>query len=177
MNGERLLEQEIEEVARRALKVAAAFPGSDKQAIETSISFNRTVLTFQQTGSEALTVPGMPSMTQTRFELLSALHFAASRRLSHGEIARALNMGVSNVTRLVGVLEQDRLVERVQSASDKRVSYVHLTPAGEEALLVFTPRIISLMESGLRGFSSEERALLGSFLARLRTNLVEGRGD
>ena len=50
-------------------------------------------------------------------------------------LAEVLSTGASYVSKIVGRLEQDGLVERTVDPTDRRATLVSLTPAGEAAAL------------------------------------------
>ena len=177
MNREIRLEEVRDDLGGRALRFSERFPEADALAVQVSISFNRTVLAVIARTAQALTEPGFPTMTNTRFELLRTLYLAASGRLSHGELAGDLNMGLSNLTHFVDSLEEEGLVERVPSATDRRVSLVQLTGRGAEACQVFMPRLARLFEVGLAGFSQDEKAALRDLLTGLCANLLADADD
>jgi DNA-binding MarR family transcriptional regulator len=57
-----------------------------------------------------------------------------SERMSFGELAERLKLGVNTVTELVARAEQAGLVVRERSERDARVTYLRLTPEGERML-------------------------------------------
>ena len=68
------------------------------------------------------------------YEALSVLSFAHGRRMKRVELARALVLSPSAVTRLLEGLEATGLVERAACSGDLRVTYAQLTDAGAERL-------------------------------------------
>jgi DNA-binding MarR family transcriptional regulator len=99
--------------------------------------------------------------------LLSLSH-AEGGRMRRVDLADDLMLTASGVTRLLEGLEQGGFVERGECASDRRVTYAVLTPAGRE-------KLEAASESHLAGvsaffeerFSAEEIEQLTSLLARL----------
>ncbi|WP_328891047.1 MarR family winged helix-turn-helix transcriptional regulator [Streptomyces sp. NBC_00316] len=65
-------------------------------------------------------------------EYLSLMHLseAPGRRLRMHELARAVEMSLSGTTRIVGRLESDGFIERVQCERDGRGWHASLTDAG-----------------------------------------------
>ncbi len=63
-------------------------------------------------------------------EALRILAAAPMGRLRMSDLAAALSMTISGVSRLVDQMEVALLVERVRCPSDGRVTYVHLTDLG-----------------------------------------------
>ena len=95
---------------------------------------------------------------------------APGQRLRPVEIARAVLLTRSGITRLVQGLERAGLVERVECPDDARGFLVALTPAGLEL-------VRSARETHLEGvaelftdrYSDEELATLAELLERLPT--------
>jgi DNA-binding MarR family transcriptional regulator len=73
-------------------------------------------------------------LTLSDFDVLAQLAQAPGRRLRPVELARAVLLTRSGVTRLVHGLERAGLVERVPSPDDGRSTLVHLTAAGRDVL-------------------------------------------
>lgn len=71
-------------------------------------------------------------VTLPRFDLMAQLDKAPDG-LSLGEVSRRMMVSNGNVTGLVERLAEDGLVERRASDTDRRSTYVRLTPAGRAA--------------------------------------------
>ena len=68
------------------------------------------------------------------WEVLVILSKAPATRLRMVDLSRRMLVSKSNVTQLVDKLEQAGLIEREASASDRRLVYATLTPAGTGAV-------------------------------------------
>jgi DNA-binding MarR family transcriptional regulator len=68
------------------------------------------------------------------YEVLITLRSAPGRRLRMAELADAVLLSRSGMTRLVDRLERDGLLVRDTCASDARGCFAVLTPAGDELL-------------------------------------------
>jgi DNA-binding MarR family transcriptional regulator len=77
---------------------------------------------------------GAHGLTLSDYDVLVQLARAPERRMRNIELAKAVVLTRSGVTRLVDGLERDGLVKRASCASDKRGSFVLLTPQGLERL-------------------------------------------
>ena len=73
-------------------------------------------------------------LNQTRWAVLRMLRGAGEHGLSHSVIAERLLMGSPDITRMVDRMEEEGLVERKRSESDRRVVLHCLTGAGRELL-------------------------------------------
>jgi DNA-binding MarR family transcriptional regulator len=77
---------------------------------------------------ERLSSQNLPSLEW--YDVLWALEQAPKGRLRMGELAEAIVISRSNLTRLVDRLATPGLVERDRDCSDRRGAYAVLTPAG-----------------------------------------------
>src|SRR5262249_4984592 len=73
-------------------------------------------------------------LTIKDYEALLVLSRADAGRMKRVDLARALMLTPSGITRLLQGLEEAVFVERAACASDLRVTYAQLTPAGREKL-------------------------------------------
>jgi DNA-binding MarR family transcriptional regulator len=107
-------------------------------------------------------------LTLSDFDVLIQLYYAEGRRMRRIDIARSVLLSASGITRLLDGLEGCGLVEKERCASDARVTYAVLTPAGvkkiEEARESHLADIEELFGSQ---FSPEEREQLAELLGRL----------
>jgi len=93
--------------------------------------------------------------------------------ISHGDIARALGVGLSTVTGVVDRLVDHGLVERRTHADDRRLSYVVATSAGNDLIdRLWASRRDHLAEV-LTVLSEDERATLQAALQHLAALLGE----
>jgi DNA-binding MarR family transcriptional regulator len=80
-------------------------------------------------------------LTVNQYAALLLIGRAPDRRRRHVDVARALQLTPSGVTRLLDSLQHDGLVEGRGSTRDARVKYVALTEAGQTALKHATARL------------------------------------
>jgi DNA-binding MarR family transcriptional regulator len=102
------------------------------------------------------------------FNVLMILRDSATGRLSMGEIADLTLASPRNVTALVDSLEDAGLVRRHASRSDRRVTLIGLTRAGEELLDAFLPGFYGAIGRFFDSFSEEEKLQLIHGLNKLR---------
>ncbi|MEK6274648.1 MAG: MarR family transcriptional regulator [Actinomycetota bacterium] len=109
------------------------------------------------------------------YDVLIQLSLAPDRRLRMFELADAIVLSRSGLTRLVDRLERAGLVERERGDVDPRQMYARLTDRGLEALAEATPtHIAGIKERFLERLSKEQtrqlaaiwRALLGPDVER-----------
>ena len=78
---------------------------------------------------------GAHGLTLSDYDVLVQLARAPERKLRNIELAKAVVLTRSGVTRLVDGLERDGLVRRASCPSDKRGTFVALTPEGARRLV------------------------------------------
>jgi len=107
-------------------------------------------------------------LTLNDYEVLLQLYFAPEQAMRRVDIARAVLLTASGITRLLDGLERSGLVEKKACSTDARVSYAALTESGiakfEEARVMHLADIDELFGSN---FSPEERDTLAALLGRL----------
>jgi DNA-binding MarR family transcriptional regulator len=107
-------------------------------------------------------------LTLSDFDVLVQLYYAPERALRRVDIARAVLLTASGITRLLDGLERAGWVEKRACETDARVSYAVLTEAGvtkfEAARRSHNADVDKLFGSR---FSAEEREQLAELLGRL----------
>ena len=97
-------------------------------------------------------------VSPARLSALSVLVYGGP--MSLGELAAAERVQPPTMTRIVTGLEEDGLVRRAVSGSDRRVSEVRATPKGVRALDRARARRLALIRSGLSSLGRAELATL-----------------
>ena len=93
----------------------------------------------------------------TSYDVLIQLSFAPGRRLRMFELADAIVLSRSGLTRLVARLERSGLVERERGQVDLRQTYARLTDRGFEVLAAATPtHFVGIKERFLERLSDEQ---------------------
>lgn len=106
----------------------------------------------------------------TFFDVLAQLS-AAGGRLRMSELADAVLLSRSGVTRLVDRMVRAGLVRREQCPEDRRALYATLTPEGEEALAQALPvHVAGIAQHFGRHLSDEEAKTLAAALNRMVTS-------
>jgi len=80
------------------------------------------------------------------FDVLTQLHWTPHKRLSMTELASAVLLSKSGLTRLVDRIEEAGLVQRASAPGDRRSLLIVLTPSGEKTL----KRAAPIHEDGIR---------------------------
>lgn len=77
----------------------------------------------------------------------------------------------SLISRAIDVLEEEKLVERRPAPRDRRNVLLHITEAGRERAAQARPRVESVINQSIKGFSPEEFDLLMVLLRKMRDNV------
>ena len=102
------------------------------------------------------------------YEVLISLQVATDRRLRMAELADALLLSRSGMTRLVDRLERAGYIERVSCDADGRGMYAALTDAGEDLLRRARPsHLDGVRRRFLDHFDGTELEAMGAFWERL----------
>jgi DNA-binding MarR family transcriptional regulator len=154
---------------RTAKRYKQDFPWADPTAIQITLG----ALRLQSTRNMAMTrfFESVGSVRSAgRYTLLRILYFADEARLTQIEIVNAMQVTSPNVTYLIDALEKEGLVARTPHPTDRRVTYVELTPRGREVCSKLIPAMVDFMASMTRGFTDEEKTTFYSLLDRYRQN-------
>ncbi len=110
----------------------------------------------------------------TSYDVLVNLASAPEQRMRMLDLADAVLLSRSGVTRLVDRLERDGLIERATCPSDTRGVFAVLTDRGREALLRARPtHLDGVRRRFLTRFADDELAQLAEFWERI----VPGAGN
>ncbi|HUH08726.1 MAG TPA: MarR family transcriptional regulator [Egibacteraceae bacterium] len=105
----------------------------------------------------------------TWYDVLVHLHRAPERRLRMSDLAQAVVLSRSGITRLIDQMERAGLVERVSCPSDRRGLFAALTDAGGETLRRAAPiHLRGVAEHFTELLDEEDAATLAQVLGRVR---------
>jgi DNA-binding MarR family transcriptional regulator len=108
---------------------------------------------------------GLPLVS---YEVLRYLDDADGQRMRMCDLASAVQLSRSGLTRLVDRMERDRLIERVSCKHDARGSYAKLTPVGQARLMAASStHLASIRRHFLDRFQAEELELLARYWDRI----------
>jgi DNA-binding MarR family transcriptional regulator len=111
-------------------------------------------------------------LSEGRLHVLFVLGSAPDHQLPLGELAERLDVTPRNVTGLIDHLERDGLVERLDDADDRRLTYARLTSAGETRLEAMRVPGLEWQLKIAAGLSTEELELLRHACFRLIENMT-----
>jgi DNA-binding MarR family transcriptional regulator len=114
-------------------------------------------------------------LTLNDYEVLLHLSRADGKRLRRVDLAEAVLLTPSGITRLLEGLERCGYVERAACENDARVTYAQLTDAGEAKLREAAETHVAGIRDFFRGrFSKKELEALGGLLERLPLDAPDG---
>lgn len=103
----------------------------------------------------------------SEFCILHRLYKAPQQRLSRIELANAVGLSASGITRLLQPMEKIQLVEKEQNARDARVSLVKLSDAGMQIYLDANQSCGAFASQFTSPLTSRQQETLAELLARL----------
>jgi DNA-binding MarR family transcriptional regulator len=111
-------------------------------------------------------------LTMGDYEVLVRLSEAEDEQMRMCDLAAALQLSPSGLTRRLDGLVKARLVQRVASPADRRVMFAALTPAGHTKLVEAAPdHVASVRARFLKGLSREQIRDVGDIFEAVRANL------
>jgi DNA-binding MarR family transcriptional regulator len=111
-------------------------------------------------------------LTMGDYEVLVRLSEAEEERLRMCDLATALHLSPSGLTRRLDGLVKNGLVERIASPSDRRVMFAALTNAGHTKLVEAAPdHVASVRNRFFRGLTKEQIRSIGDIFETVRANL------
>ena len=122
-------------------------------------------------GRELTEATGLPL---SWYDVLTQLNGVSDGRLRMQELAAAVVLSKSGLTRLVDRLERDGLVIRTSCPSDRRGTFAAITPAGRAALLAARP---VHLDGVARHFGSHLTSVQVTALADAMSALLRGQED
>lgn len=155
--------------AKDAARFKARFPWVDESAVEANMAITNAYAAMMNAFSDRLEAIGEVK-ANGRNRILRLLYLTRPERLAQGEIGRELSVTSANVTYLIDGMVREGLVTRVVNPADRRVTFVELTPKGEEMAERLIPVIGAFMAEVMGCFSPEELQQLNQLLDRLRVH-------
>ena len=114
----------------------------------------------------ALAEAGLPQLAW--YDVLWALQRAPGKALRMGELNEAVTISRSGLTRLVDRIEAEGLLERRQSASDRRAVEAAITPEGTKLLRRMWPVYEKVLRASFESkLSRSEARALSKALAKV----------
>ena len=116
-------------------------------------------------------------LTMGDYEVLVRLSEAPDRGLRMCDLAEALRLSPSGLTRRLDGLVRAGLVERKSCAADRRVAFAHLTDEGMRQLVIAAPAHVAGVRRHLFDPLTEDQVgELGDIFDTVRTRLNANKG-
>ena len=96
---------------------------------------------------------------------------------TQSELAQRTRVSPATITCMLQRMERNGLVERRQDTQDQRVTRVYLTDAGRRVQQAAEAAWCQIEDQAFAGFTTDESALLGDLLHRVRQNLTPPAAD
>ncbi len=140
--------------------------GQVPQALTAFVRLSNAHAAMERAFNQELQATG--SITVTDFEVLRRLAAAPEGRMRRIDLAHAVGVTPSGITRLLEGLEQSGLVGRHHCTSDHRVTYAVMTETGRDVLRATADtHLASLVALFGERFSAPELEQLVALLGRL----------
>ena len=107
----------------------------------------------------------------SRFDVLANLERSPGHATGTSQLSKMLLASRGNITRLLDRMENDRLIRREPSPSDKRISEVRMTAAGEELFARLAPDHEGWAQDIFGALSEDELNELIAMLRKLQIRL------
>ena len=142
----------------------ALHPEADLDALELNL-----LLAFAESARKAAMVHRWAAVGLSKaggqYTVLKTLLFY--KEFTHSELARHIRVTLSNVTRLVDQMQDSGWIERRGDPTDKRLTYVRLTPKGEDLARRLVADSVQFTKDVTECFSHGEILMFIEFLSRL----------
>ena len=106
-----------------------------------------------------------------RFDVLANLERSPDHATGTSQLSKMLLASRGNITRLLDRMENDRLIRRASSPSDKRVSEVRMTDAGERLFARLAPDHEGWAQDIFAALSEAELTELLALLGKLQDRI------
>ena len=92
------------------------------------------------------------------YDVLLVLNAAPDRRLRMSDLGARAVLSREQISRVVGELEREGLVERLPNPDDKRSSFAAVTPAGRKRLRTAAPSYLAAIEEHFAAHLTQSEA-------------------
>lgn len=108
-------------------------------------------------------------ITPDQFRVLT--HLWKTDGLQQSELAACTNRNRANVTRIIDILEREKVVIRQDDPNDRRVFRIYLTELGKQLEKETAECAEKSIEDSLKGVSEQDKAIAMSVLKKIITNV------
>ena len=121
--------------------------------------------------SKLLKTAGVTDITYEQFGILFVL--SEQDGLYQRQLAIMLNKDRPNITRMLDILEKKGYVTRKKDPQNKRISKIHITPAGLKKVELMAPFKQEFQDRIHKSISKENLDICRSVLKQIRDNLED----
>lgn len=107
-------------------------------------------------------------LSESKFILLMFLERADKHELQPSELATKLGATRATVSKLLVGMERSRFIQKVPTATDKRMVLIRLTDTGQHVLNDFLPSNFQAVDTIFSTFSKADQQALTSLLAKVK---------
>ncbi|WP_436517588.1 MarR family winged helix-turn-helix transcriptional regulator [Ekhidna sp. To15] len=126
---------------------------------------DRTMKAWKKASNQLFRDLGI-NITSDQWIILKRL--SEEKGLSQRELAQSISKDPASVTRILDLLEKEKLIERVKA--DRRSFTISLTTDGEALIKRVLPEAIKYREKGTEGVSNEEMEIFRRVLDKIQDN-------
>lgn len=123
---------------------------------------------FSQTNKKVDRVLSTHGISLSEFMVLHHLNYAQNQMMSRIELADAINLSASGITRLLNPMEKIHLIEKEKNSRDARVSLVKLSFTGKELYKYAFLSCKSAMDNCTSEVSAKQLAAVLELLNKLQ---------
>ena len=145
-------------------------PPERKELVDNPVKLCHDISRLSRAKARETVIEGVMSQPGARLVLA---YLAVEDGISQRKLVENTHLRAPTVSVILRKMEEEGMVEIVQSSSDKREKRVSLTEHGRAVDASIIKRIKQTDEVALCGLSEKEYALLMDLLCRMRDNLVE----
>ncbi len=146
-------------------------PADSRQALRAWVQLLKTAKRIE--GEVASHFANEHSTSLSRFDVLANLERSPGQSTGTSRLSKMLLASRGNITRLLDRMEKDRLIRRVPNPGDRRISEVHMTPAGARLFARLAPDHEGWAHDIFGVLSETELTQFIAMLRRLRRRLDE----
>ncbi len=107
----------------------------------------------------------------SRSRWMVLLHVSREDGISHRDLAERLGIEAPTLVRLIDSMEQEQLLERRASETDRRIKHLHLSPAGRKEFARIWACAVDLRQEILSGLSQAEINTTLEVLQKIRSKV------
>jgi MarR family 2-MHQ and catechol resistance regulon transcriptional repressor len=155
--------------AKDADRFKRSFPWVDETAVQANMAIANTFAAITNAFHERLHTVG-EGRANGRNRILRLIYLSRPENMAQGELGRELCVTSANITYLIDGMVREGLVNRVVNPQDRRVTFVELTPKGEEVAERLVPVVGRYMAEVMGCLSDDEKKQLNHLLERIRCN-------